>query len=100
MNKEHGIYPSEVVVASAKLGVGKTILEPSTKSNISLNDNQRKGLPADIDLLASAITLLQNKPDDLRRVTHLREVLERVTPQVVAKENELAASQANQQELS
>ncbi|MCY9861543.1 hypothetical protein OTK49_03300 [Vibrio coralliirubri] len=69
-------------------------------NKISMNDNQHKGLPADIDLLASAIELLQIKPHDLRRVTHLREVIERVTPQVVAKEQELAALQAKQKTLA
>lgn len=47
-----------------------------------MNDNERKGLPKDIDLLEAAIKLLKVKPYDQRRVKNLRSCMERVLPQV------------------
>ncbi|AJT60875.1 hypothetical protein [Vibrio phage XZ1] len=57
-----------------------------------MNDNERKGLPADIDLLESALKLLRTNPSDIRRVKHLADVMARVNPQVLDKIKELEAS--------
>ena len=54
-----------------------------------LNDNQRKGLPTDIDLLATAISLVQTNPSDAKRIVHLRKVIKRLEPQLEDKELEL-----------
>lgn len=50
-----------------------------------LNDNEKKGLPADIDLLEQAIQSLKAKPTDERRNRHLNDVLIRVLEQVKFK---------------
>ncbi|WP_210499304.1 hypothetical protein [Vibrio crassostreae] len=54
-----------------------------------LNDNERLGLPKDIDLLESALDILRKDPSDLKRVMHLSDVMDRVRPQVRDKEREL-----------
>lgn len=50
-----------------------------------MNDNERKGLPKDIDLLETAIKLLKVKPNDQRRVKNLLSCMKRVLPQVEGK---------------
>lgn len=50
-----------------------------------LNDNEKKGLPADIDLLEQAIQNLKTKPTDKRRHCHLGHVLIRVLEQIKLK---------------
>ena len=50
-----------------------------------LNDNEIKGLPADIDLLEQAIKNLKLKPTDKLRNRHLNDVLIRVLEQVKFK---------------
>lgn len=54
-----------------------------------LNDNEKKGLPADIDLLEQAIQSLKVKPTDERRNRHLNDVLIRVLEQVKFKLREV-----------
>ena len=54
-----------------------------------LNDNERLGLPKDIDLLESALDILRKDPSDIRRVMHLADVMDRVRPQIRDKEREL-----------
>lgn len=51
-----------------------------------LNDNEKKGLPADIDLLESAISsVLRNDSFEQLRLLHLNNVLVRVQEQVKQK---------------
>ena len=45
-----------------------------------MNDNQLRGLPADIDLLIHAAEAVVRK-NDTRRILHLESVVERVRPQ-------------------
>ncbi|WYC17988.1 nicotinamide-nucleotide adenylyltransferase and transcriptional regulator [Vibrio phage vB_VneS_J26] len=47
-----------------------------------MNDNERKGLPADIDLVSTAITNLTRKPGKLSRLENLRSCLIRLLAQV------------------
>ncbi|QCG76737.1 hypothetical protein [Vibrio phage D4] len=47
-----------------------------------MNDNERKGLPADIDLVSTAIANLTRKPEDLKRLEALRSCLIRLLAQV------------------
>ena len=54
-----------------------------------MNDNEKKGLPKDIDLLETAIKLLKVKPNDQRRVKNLLSCIERVLPQVECKLEEV-----------
>ncbi|EGR2232282.1 hypothetical protein DZF79_29205 [Vibrio parahaemolyticus] len=63
-----------------------------------LNDNQRKGLPADIDLLATAISLVQENPSDAKRIIHLRKVIKRLEPQLEDKELELTGRLTNNED--
>lgn len=63
-----------------------------------LNDNQRKGLPADIDLLATAISLVQAKPSDAKRIIHLRKTVKRLEPQLEEKELELTGRLTNNED--
>ncbi|CAL9984888.1 nicotinamide-nucleotide adenylyltransferase [Vibrio phage D480] len=53
------------------------------------NDNENKGLPADIDLVESAIKALKRKPNDIRRSRHLNSVMQRVGNQIDTKIGEL-----------
>ena len=50
-----------------------------------LNDNEKKGLPADIDLLEQAIQQFKAKPSDERRNRNLCNLLIRVLEQVKFK---------------
>ncbi len=50
-----------------------------------LNDNEKKGLPADIDLLEQAIQNLKAKPTDKRRHCNLGDILIRVLEQIKLK---------------
>ena len=43
-----------------------------------LNDNEKRGLPASIDLLRVAVISLENNPDSERRKVHLLNVINRV----------------------
>lgn len=63
-----------------------------------LNDNQRKGLPADIDVLATAISLVQANPSDAKRIIHLRKVIKRLEPQLEDKELELTGRLTNNED--
>ena len=56
-----------------------------------MNDNERKGLPKDIDLLETAINLLKMKPNEKRRIENLLSCIERVTPQVKIKLEEVTS---------
>lgn len=47
-----------------------------------MNDNERKGLPRDIDMLTTAINAVQRRPGVDRRLRHLARVMNRVLPQV------------------
>ncbi|AUR81213.1 hypothetical protein Ares1_0077 [Vibrio phage Ares1] len=47
-----------------------------------MNDNERQGLPADIDLVSTSIANLLRKPGDLKRLENLRSCLIRLLSQV------------------
>ncbi|AEH21937.1 VHS1124 protein [Vibrio phage 1] len=50
-----------------------------------MNDNERQGLPADIDLVSTSIANLLRKPGDLKRLENLRSCLIRLLAQVDKK---------------
>ncbi len=54
-----------------------------------MNDNERKGLPADFDLLETAVANLKRKPHDIRRLHNLHNIMKRVEPQIKERVKEL-----------
>lgn len=49
------------------------------------NDNEKKGLPADIDLLENAIIAIHTQPLNIKRVQNMRDISHRVLEQLKLK---------------
>lgn len=62
--------------------------------DMNMNDNELKGLPADIDLVETAVSILKREPHDVRRLRHLRSCMRRVDSQISDKIGENSYSHA------